>query len=91
MKLLYKPVGILVSILGGMLAGAAFKRVWSFAGSDDGELPKAKDRSRGFTEVVIGAALHGAIFGGVKALADRAGAAGYERATGVWPGKEDSA
>jgi hypothetical protein len=89
-KLLYKPVGILVSILGGMLAGEAFRRIWSFAGSD-GELPKAKDRSRGFTEVVVGAALHGAIFGGIKAFADRAGATGYERATGVWPGKNDSA
>ena len=90
MKLLYKPLGILVSVLGGMLAGAAFRRIWGLAGTD-GELPKAKDRSRGFTEVVIGAALHGALFGGIKAFADRAGAAGYERATGVWPGKEDSA
>ena len=89
MKLLYKPVGILVGILGGMLAGAAFRRVWSFAGSD-GEVPKANDRSRGFVEVVVGAALNGAIHGGIKAFADRAGAAGYERATGVWPGKEDS-
>ena len=27
-KLLYKPVGMLVSVLGGVLAGAIFKRVW---------------------------------------------------------------
>ena len=90
MKLLYKPVGILVSVAGGLLAGAAFRRVWGLAGTD-GELPAPKDRSRGFAEVVIAAALHGALFGGIKAFANRAGAEGYARATGVWPGKENSA
>ena len=28
MKLFYKPVSILVSVLGGILAGAVFKQVW---------------------------------------------------------------
>jgi hypothetical protein len=27
-KLLYKPVGLLASVLSGMLAGAIFKRIW---------------------------------------------------------------
>ncbi len=87
MKLLYKPVGMLVSVLGGLVAGAVFRRAWSAVGTD-GDLPAAKDRSRGWYEVVAAAALHGAIFGGVKAFTDRAGVAGYERATGVWAGKD---
>jgi hypothetical protein len=32
MKLLYQPVSILVSVLGGMLAAAVFKKVWKEAG-----------------------------------------------------------
>ncbi|WP_369028058.1 DUF4235 domain-containing protein [Nocardia farcinica] len=31
--------------------------------------------------------MHGAIFGVVKAAVDRAGATGYQRVTGTWPGK----
>jgi len=27
-KLLYKPPGVAVSVLGGVLAGAIFKRLW---------------------------------------------------------------
>jgi hypothetical protein len=28
MKLLYKPIGLFVSVLGGLIAGALFKRLW---------------------------------------------------------------
>ena len=34
-KLLYKPMGVLVSVLGGVIAGAAFKRVWKVAAQED--------------------------------------------------------
>ena len=27
-RVLYKPLGLLVSVLGGVIAGALFKRVW---------------------------------------------------------------
>jgi len=30
-KLAYKPLGVLVSVLGGVLAGAIFKRIWKLA------------------------------------------------------------
>jgi len=89
MKLLYKPFGLVMGILGGLLAGKAFKRVWRLAGRQ-GDAPKPTDRDRGWSEVVLGAALQGAVFGGVKAAVDRAGATGYERVTGVWPGADQS-
>jgi hypothetical protein len=44
-KVLYKPVGMLVSVLGGVLAGAIFKQVWKIAFSED-DAPKATDADR---------------------------------------------
>lgn len=39
-KVLYKPVSIVISVLGGILAGAIFKQVWKIAAGED-EVPKA--------------------------------------------------
>ncbi len=89
MKLLYKPFGLIASIVGGVLAGALFKRVWQAVARED-EAPSAKDRDRGWREVIAAAAIQGAVFGGVKALIDRAGASGFEQLTGTWPGKTKS-
>lgn len=85
-RLLYKPFGLIFGILGGMLAGAVFKRVWSAVGHEE-EAPKATDESRGWGEVLVAAAAEGAVFGGVKALIDRAGASGFAYLTGAWPGR----
>jgi hypothetical protein len=89
MKLLYKPFGLVVSVLGGVLAGALFKRVWRTV-ADDRKAPSAKDQDRTWREVVTAAIIQGAVFGAVKALIDRAGATGFERLTGVWPGKTNT-
>jgi hypothetical protein len=35
MKLLYKPVSIVVRVLGGMLATAIFKKVWKAASGEE--------------------------------------------------------
>jgi hypothetical protein len=88
MKLLYKPIGTLVGVLSGLLAGAIFKRVWRAVAHED-DAPSAKDKYRSWTEVVSAAAVQGAVFGGVKAAVDRMGAVGYARLTGVWPGNTD--
>lgn len=87
MRLLYKPLGALVGVTGGLLAAAAFKQVWRRIGHD-GDVPNARDHDRRWSEVLVAAALQGAVFGVVKATVDRAGAIGYERLTGVWPGNE---
>jgi hypothetical protein len=88
MKFVYQPFGLLISVLGGLLAGAVFKRVWRAIAHED-DTPDAKDRDRGWGEIVAAAAIEGAVFGTVKAVVDRAGATGFERATGVWPGNTD--
>jgi hypothetical protein len=84
-KVLYKPVGMLVGVLGGVLAGAIFKKVWKLAAHED-EAPKATDAQRGWREVLLAAALQGAIFAVVKAAVDRGAAAGTWKLTGFWPG-----
>ncbi|EHK89276.1 DUF4235 domain-containing protein [Saccharomonospora azurea] len=87
MKALYRPLSLIVSVGGGLLSSAVFKQVWKRV-TGEKRTPKATDR--GFTawQVVGAAALQGAIVGAVKAAVDRAGAAGYEKATGAWPGNE---
>ena len=83
-KIIYMPMGLAVSVLGGVLASAAFKRTWKLVAHEK-EAPKATDRQRTWREVLPAAALQGAVFGLVKAAVDRAGAKGFERATGAWP------
>jgi uncharacterized protein DUF4235 len=85
-RLIYKPFGLIVGVLGGLAARAVFKRVWSAAGHED-EAPKPTDEDKGWREVVLAAAAEGAVFGGVKALIDRAGATGFAWLTGAWPGR----
>ena len=86
-KFLYKSVSIVVSVLGGMLAGAIFKQVWKLAADED-EAPTATDRRRGWREVLLAATIQGAIFGLVKAALDRGTAEGTRKLTGVWPGDD---
>jgi hypothetical protein len=71
---------------GGLLASAVFKQLWKrVAGEEDA--PRATDESRGWREVLVAAAVQGAIFAAVKAAVDRGGATGFKRLTGRWPGR----
>jgi hypothetical protein len=83
-KVAYKPVGILMGIAAGALAGVVFKQVWKLA-AGDGDAPNATDEDRGWGEILAAAALQGAIFAIVKAAVDRGGAAGVRKLTGDWP------
>ncbi|MDL9948797.1 DUF4235 domain-containing protein [Gordonia sp. ABSL11-1] len=79
-KALYKPLSIATSVLGGVVAGAAFGQVWKRI-TDDREVPDPKDLQHSTAEVLAGAALQGLIFGLVRAAIDRAGAKGYRAVT----------
>jgi hypothetical protein len=81
-KMLYRPLGLLVSVLGGLLAGAVFKKVWATA-SGEKEAPQATSPEHSTKEVLVAAVVQGAIFAGVKAAVDRAGAKGFKKITGV--------
>ena len=85
MGLLYKPFGIVFSVLGGLLAGVVFKQIWKLVSGEE-DSPKAKESEYGWKEVLPAAMAEGAVFGLVKATVDRGGAKGFEKLTGVWPG-----
>lgn len=85
-RVLYKPLGLMFSVLGGIVAGKVFKRVWGRVAHEE-KAPKATDERKGWGEVVAAAAVQGAVFGGVKAAIDRAGATGFQYLTGAWPGR----
>ncbi|HEX8934138.1 MAG TPA: DUF4235 domain-containing protein [Pseudonocardiaceae bacterium] len=86
MKMLYRSLSLVVSVLGGILAGAVFKKVWAVVSGEE-EAPEATSPDYSTKEVLIAAAVQGAIFAVVKAAVDRAGAKGIKKITGTDPGR----
>ena len=84
-KIAYKPLGLALGAVSGVLAGGVFKQVWKKFGHE-GDAPDATDEQRSWREVLPAAVLQGAIFAGVKAAVDRGGAVVARRLTGTWPG-----
>ena len=85
-KVLYKLLSLGASVLGGALAGVIFKRLWKIAAGED-QAPKATDARRSWREILLAAALQGAVFAVVKAAVERGTAEGTRKLTGVWPGE----
>jgi Protein of unknown function (DUF4235) len=83
-KIAYKPIGIILGVAASFASGVVFKQVWKRISYDE-NAPNPTDENRGWGEILVAAALHGAIFALVKAAVDRAGAAGVRKATGDWP------
>ena len=88
-KLIFRIASLLAGMVGGLLASAIFKKAWQLTARQD-EAPKATDAARGWNEILIAAALQGAIFATVKAAVDRAAAHGTHSLTGTWPGEDSS-
>jgi hypothetical protein len=61
-KVMYKPVGMLVGVLGGVLATTVFNKVWGALGPGD-EAPDATDKQATWAQVLLAATIQGAIFG----------------------------
>ena len=84
-KLAYRPVGLVAGVLAGVVSGVVFKQIWKVLANED-DAPGALQSEYRMREVVLAAAIQGAIFAGTKAAIDRAGARGFTKLTGVWPG-----
>jgi uncharacterized protein DUF4235 len=85
MKLLYKPFGIIASLISARIAAAIFKALW--ARIDEDEPPKPTTEEATFPKVISAAVLEAATSAGVGAAVDRAGARAFHHLTGIWPGK----
>lgn len=86
-RLAYKPVGLILGTVASAVSAAAFRQLWKRIGGTD-QAPDARDPSRDWAEVLLAAALQGAIFAFVRAAVERAGAAGVGRAVGDWPTRD---
>ncbi len=84
MKLIYKPFGIIMGLLAGLVSKKIFNFVWGRF--DDAEPPKPTTREASTAKVLSAAALQGIVFKTVRAAVDRQGAKGFAYATGTWPG-----
>ncbi|GGZ84267.1 DUF4235 domain-containing protein [Streptomyces echinoruber] len=87
LSLAYQPLGFALGWLSGALAGKAFQATWKALRHEE-DAPDALDPERGWGEVLLAAAVQGAIFAVVRSAVDRTGAKAIQRSTGVWPTKE---
>jgi len=86
-KILYRPVGLVSSILGGLVASAIFKQIWKrVSPGDKPDPPTALQTEYPFKEILVAAAVQGVVYSLVKTVIDRQGARAFERWTGEWPG-----
>jgi uncharacterized protein DUF4235 len=86
MSLLYKPIGIVLGILAGMLGKRIFNFVWEKV--DDEEPPKPTTEETSWPRLIAVAAVQGVIFRVTKFAVNRYGAIGWRYITGTWPGEK---
>ena len=87
-KVLYRPFALVVSTAGGLIAARVFREVWMRATPHHRmHAPTALESQYNMRQVLVAAAVQGAVFGVVKAGLDRGGARAFQRWTGDWPGK----
>jgi hypothetical protein len=86
MGLIYKPIGLLLGILAGLLSKRIFDFVWTKV--DDEEPPKATTEQTTWQKVLAAAAVQGVIFRVTHVAVDRYGAMAWRHLTGVWPGEK---
>ena len=86
-KILYRPIGLVGSVAGGLIADVIFKKVWhQGAPGDHPDPPAALETGRPLKEILLAAVIQGALFSLVKTLIDRGGARAFQRWSGEWPG-----
>jgi Protein of unknown function (DUF4235) len=86
MGLIYKPFGIALGILAGLLGKRLFDFAWGKI--DDQEPPEATTEDTSWARVVSAAAVQGVIFKVTRVVVDRYGAIGFRHLTGHWPGEK---
>ena len=86
MGLLYKPIGIVLGVVAGLLGKRLFDFAWTKL--DDEEPPEATTLETTWPKVLAAAAVEGVSFKLTRAAVDRYGAKGWYYLTGAWPGEE---
>jgi hypothetical protein len=85
MKILYKPFGIIASLVGARIANKIFRTVWTRIDAE--EPPSSTTADVSFQKVVGAAALEAATTAAIGAAVNRASARTFQYLTGIWPGE----
>ena len=85
MGVIYKPIGIILGLLSGLVAKRIFNFVWTKI--DDEDPPKATTQETSWVKLLTAAAVQGMIFKTTRVVVDRYGAQGWAFVTGSWPGE----
>lgn len=88
MKLLYKPFGIVLGIIAGLISRRLVTVIWGRIDPDNEEPPEATTKETTAAKAIGAAVVQSAVFAAVRTGVDRAGAHAFERTTGVWPGEK---
>jgi hypothetical protein len=86
MKILYKPFGLVLGVLAGIVSQKLFNAVWGIF--DKEEPPKPTTEEADWPKIIAAAAVQGVTFRVTRATVDRLGAKGFRFFTGVWPGEK---
>jgi hypothetical protein len=86
MGVIYKPFGIILGLIGGLVGKKLFDFVWTKI--DDQEPPEATTEETSWPRLLFAAAVQGVIFRVTRFVIDRYGAIGFQYLTGVWPGEK---
>lgn len=85
--ILYRPVGLVSSIVAGLVAGKVFQQTWrKVSPGPDSDPPGPLQTEYPLGEILLAAAGQGAVYFVVRTLVNRGGARLFERWTGEWPG-----
>ena len=86
MGAIYKPFGLVLSLLAGLAGKRIFNFVWTKI--DDEDPPKATTEEAPWGKIIIAAAVQGVVFKVTRVVVDRYGARGWSYLTGTWPGEK---
>ena len=86
MKLIYRPIGIILGLVAAVIGNKVFNFLWSRV--DDEDPPKATTREVSWGKLLVTAAAQGMVFRVIRVVVDRNGAQAWEYLTGAWPGEK---
>ncbi|MBT2566258.1 DUF4235 domain-containing protein [Arthrobacter sp. ISL-85] len=66
-----RPIHLATALISGVLAGQVFEQLWKQTAPRGRDETEAFSRGGGFKEIVIGAAVQGAMFAVIKTVLDR--------------------
>jgi hypothetical protein len=83
-KIIYKPWGIVLGVIAGLLSRRLFETAWKVV--DEEEPPEPTVAETTWPKVLGAASLKAVTFSVTRAAVDRLGAQTFRHLFGVWPG-----